>query len=133
MKAIKVILYIVGVLLLLQALAIFLPLATINSILGIFGQVSFPDNALAQYGMKVILLTYFWIGLGVLMVVANAEKYRPIIVIMGWGFLTGGILCLIVGMIYEMPPLYYIGDFLFAIIVGILFLVYKPKKKALES
>ncbi len=127
MKVIKVVLYVAGVLLILQGLAIFLPVGAINFILSMFGDETFPDTSLAKYGLRIILLAFFWIGIVALIAVAYPGRYRSILVILGWGFLTGGVTCLISGIVYGVAPLYYLGDFIFSVIAGILFLVYKTQ------
>jgi hypothetical protein len=127
MNVIRVFLYIAAILLLLQGFAIFLPFSAVNSILAIFGEEAFPDTSLIKYGLRLTLLIFFWIGIVALLALANPEKYRAILVVFGWGFLTGGAVCLVSGLIYGMSPIYYLGDFIFAVIVGILFLIYKPQ------
>lgn len=129
MKVIKAFLYIAAILLLLQGLAIFLPFSVVNSVLEVFGEEAFPNTSLAKYGLRITLLIYFWTGIVALMAIANPERYRAILVVFGWGFLSGGIVCLVSGMLYGMFPLYYLGDFIFAIIAGILFLIFRPQNQ----
>ena len=124
MKALTFVLYVSSALFMLSAVLIFLPWSTLNAWMALFAPVAYPATPLVQYTVKVFLLIMFWIG--VQLAVAVARRYPVMLLILAGLFLSAAILCLALGLTYDVPRFFYL-DALSSAALGILVVVYRVR------
>ncbi len=124
MKALSFILYLSSALFMLSAVFIFLPWNMLNAWMALFAPVAYPATPLVQYTVKVFLLIMFWIG--VQLAVAVAKRYPVMLLTLAGLFLSAAILCVALGLIYDVPRIFYL-DALSSAALGILVVVYRAR------
>ena len=124
MKALTFVLYVSSALFMLSAVFIFLPWSTLNAWMALFAPVAYPVTPLVQYTVKVFLLIMFWIG--VQLAVAVRRRYPVMLLTLAGLFLSAAILCLALGLTYDVPRIFYL-DALSSAALGILVVVYRAR------
>jgi hypothetical protein len=131
MRALKICLWIAGVLCLLSVFGMFLPVSVWESVIKFFGVESFhlPDSPLVEYGGRVALTTYVAVGVYLIILALNPMKYPVLITFTGLAAVFLGMACGITGLVTAMPPLWVLGDSLSCLVLGILILWFWHKGK----
>ena len=106
---------------------LFLPWDWLHAFMALFGEYVFPHDSLVQYLVRMMLALTFWFGGRMAAAVYRAENDPLFPLILGLTFLslapvTGGLV-----WVYQLPLLFYI-DAVAALVIGVLFLVYRSLK-----
>ncbi len=141
MRALKICLWITGVGWLLSVFGMFLPISTLESIVKAFGGEAIPSLPQCTYAIRVVSATCVGIGIFFIILALNPMAYGLMVPFAGLSTAILGVICLITGIIVSMPPLWFLGDSLFCLILGILILVFwrsakqtsKPLNNAMEN
>jgi len=110
MRALKLCLWITGILCLLSVLGIFLPLSAWQSIATAFGIESLPDSSLFVYMIRLISATYAAAGLFYIILARWPMKYQVLIPFSALAAVFVGMTCAITGLTVAMPVLWFLGD-----------------------
>ncbi len=127
MKIIQLLLYATSVLFMLSIIGVLGPWDWINAVIRPFSPQVYPDQPLVQYSIKAFLLILFWIGVLLAVAVRHPRQNRAALMIIGWMMLSTGIVCIPLGMIYQVPKFFYY-DALSGVVIGILVLYYRSRQ-----
>ncbi|MHC4240211.1 MAG: hypothetical protein ACYSUC_10740 [Planctomycetota bacterium] len=75
MRALKICLWVAGILCLLSVVGMFLPLLAFESIARFFGVESLPDSPLVMYAVRAMSATYAGVGVFFVILALNPVKY----------------------------------------------------------
>ena len=130
MRALKICLWIAGVLCLLSVFGMFLPISVWQSIAKVFGvQLVLPDSPLVEYAVRLISATYVAVGVYLVILALNPMKYGIMVPFTGLAAVFLGVVCGITGLVVGMPVLWFLGDSIPCVILGILILVFWQQAK----
>ena len=135
MRALKICLWIAGILCLLSIFGIFLPIAAWESIAKFFGtdSLGLPDSPLVEYMVRLGSAMFVATGVYLIILALHPMKYPVLIPFTGLAGLFLGMVCGITGLVAEMPPLWFLGDSLSCLVLGILILLFWQKAKANQN
>ena len=129
MRALKICLWIAGILCLLSVVGMFLPVSSLDSISKAFGAESFPDSPLVLYLVRVMLATYAGVGVFFIILALDPMKYGILVPFSGIAAVVFGLICAITGLVVGMPVMWFLGDFLSCAVLGVLIIVFWQKAK----
>ena len=129
MRGLKICLWIAGVGCLLAGIAMFLPLGMLESMVKVFGEESFPSSAVFFYLLRVTLATYFGIGLFYVILARDPMKYGVIVPFSGVIAVFIGVVCAVAGLLFEMPVLWFLGDAIPCLVLGVLIFIFWKKSQ----
>lgn len=127
MKVIRSLLYATSVLFMLSIIGVLGPWDWINAVIRPFSPEVYPDQPLVQYSIKAFLLIMFWIGVLLAIAVRRPRQNRAALFIIGWMCLSAGIICIPLGVIYQVPKFFYY-DALSGMVIGILVFYYRARQ-----
>ncbi|MHC4240535.1 MAG: hypothetical protein ACYSUC_12435 [Planctomycetota bacterium] len=111
MRALKICLWIAGVLCLLAVVALFFPLSVYEFFADFLGVEMLPDSPLLGYAFRTIAATFMLVPYS------------------GMAAVFIGVVCLVSGPIAGIPTLWYLGDALSCLLLGVLILVFWRQAK----
>jgi len=131
MRALKICLWIAGVLWLLSLIGVFLPISAWESVGKFFGAepLGLVDSPLFVYMIRVGLAMAAAIGVYLIILALNPMKYPVLVPFTGLAGIFIGIVCGITGLLTAMPALWFLGDSLSCFIGGVLILIFWQKAK----
>jgi len=131
MRALKICLWIAGILCLLSVFGMFLPISALESIAKYFGieSLHLPDSPLVEYVVRVMSATYVAVGVYLVILALNPMKYGIMVPFTGLAAVFLGVACAITGLVVGMPVLWFLGDSLSCLVLGILILVFWRQAK----
>jgi hypothetical protein len=129
MRALKICLWIAGFACLLSVFGMFLPVSAIESITKFFGIESLPDSPQFMYAVRLMSGTYAAVGVFFIILALHPLKYGVMVPFSGVGAVFVGVVCAIAGLLSEMPLLWFMGDSLSCLILGVLILVFWQQAK----
>jgi hypothetical protein len=129
MRGLKICLWIAGIGCLLAGIALFLPISALDSMVKLFSEESLPSSAVSFYLLRLILATYFGIGLFYIILAREPVKYGMMIPFSGIIAVFIGVVCAVAGLVYEMPVLWFLGDATPSIVLGVLIFIFWQKAK----
>jgi hypothetical protein len=132
MRGLKICLWIAGILCLL-VVGLFLPLSAYESITGFFGIETLPDSPLIMYAIRTVSATFIGIGAFFIILALNPVKYGVLVPFSGLAAVFIGVVCMITGLAVGMPALWFLGDSLSCLVLGVLILVFWQKAKRLSG
>lgn len=124
MRALKICLWVTGILCLLSVFGMFLPLSAFESIARFFGVESLPDSPLVLYAGRVMSATYVGVGIFFIILALNPVKYGVMVPFSGLCSVFIGAVCAITGIAARMPAMWYLGDSIPCLVLGVLILVF---------
>lgn len=124
MCALKICLWIAGILCLLSVFGMFLPLGVLESIARVFGAQAFPDSPLFAYAVRVMLATYAGVGAFFVILALRPAKYGVMVPFTGLAAVLLGVVCAVSGLAVAMPLWWFLGDALSCGVLGVLILVF---------
>ena len=130
MRGLKICLWITGILCLPCVFGIFLPISTLESFTKLFGIESLSGPPLATYAIRVTSAMAVWIGVFFIILALSPMKYGVMVPFSGLAAVLLGVVCVITGMVVGMPVLWFLGDSLSCVVLGVLILVFWRKAKA---
>jgi hypothetical protein len=102
----------------------FLPLSVLESLAKAIGGQPFPDSPLLVYAVRVISATYVGVGVFYVILALDPMKYPVMVPFSGLAAVFLGLVCGITGLAAALPPLWFLGDSLSCLVVGILILIF---------
>jgi hypothetical protein len=129
MRGLKICLWISAFACLLAVFSLFMPVSTLGSFAKLFGVESLPDVPLFRYAVRNISATSIVLGLFFIILALNPMKYGVLVPGSGLAFIFIGIVCMITGPVVKMPTLWFLGDSLSCLVLGILILVFWQRAK----
>ncbi len=129
MRALKICLWITGILCLSSIVGVFLPISTLESFTKLFGIESLSGPPLATYAIRVTSAMAVWIGVFFIILALSPMKYGVMVPFSGLAAVLLGVVCAITGMVVGMPALWFLGDSLSCVVLGVLILVFWRKAK----
>jgi hypothetical protein len=129
MRALKICLWIAGIGCLLSVFGMFLPVSAIESITKFFGIESLPDSPQFMYAVRLMSGTYAAVGVFFIILALDPMKYGVMVPFSGLGAVFVGVVCAIAGLLAEMPLLWFMGDSLSCLVLGVLILVFWQQAK----
>jgi hypothetical protein len=124
MRALKICLWVTGILCLLSVVGMFLPVSAFESIAKFFGVESLPDSPVVEYAVRAMSATYVGVGIFFVILALNPAKYGVMVPFSGLCAIFIGAVCAITGIVVQMPPLWYLGDSVPCLVLGVLILVF---------
>jgi len=129
MRGLKICLWIVGILCLLSVVGLFLPIETWGSMAKYFGIESLPDSPLFSYMVRLMSATFAGIGVFFIILALRPMDYGIMVPFSGLAAVVLGVVCAITGFVAKMPNLWFLGDSLSCLVLGILILVFWQQAK----
>ena len=129
MRALKICLWIAGILCLLCAAGIFLPFSMLQSLAGIFGIEQLPDSPLTAYIARLMCATYFGVGVFFVILALDPMRYGVMIPFAGIAAVLLGIICAITGLAVGMPARWFLADSIPCVVLGVLILAFRQQTK----
>ena len=134
MRALRVVLCVTGILCLLSVVGIFLPVSAFESIAKFFGVESIPDSPVVKYAVRAICATYVGVGIFFIILALDPAKYGVMVPFSGLCSIFVGAVCAITGIAVRMPALWYLGDSVPCLVLGVLILVFwRQARQAVRS
>ena len=133
MRALKICLWIAGIVCLLSVFGMFLPVSAWESITKFFGIESLPDSPQFMYAVRLMSGTYSAVGVFFIILALNPMKYGVMVPFSGLGAVFVGVVCAIAGPLSEMPLWWFLGDSLSCLVLGVLILVFWQQAKQTSS
>ena len=127
MRALKICLWIAGILCLLSVVGMFLPISAWESIAKFFGIESLPDSPLVPYAARLMSATYAGVGVFFLILALRPMDYGIMVPFSGLAAVVLGVVCAITGLAVGMPVLWFLGDSVPCVVLGVLILVFWRK------
>ena len=124
MRALKICLWIAGIVCLLSLFAMLLPVSSLESIGKLYGIESFADSPQFIYAIRVGLGTYAAVGLFFVILALDPLKYGVMVPFSALAAVFIGVLCAIAGVLTKVAFWWFMGDFLSCLVFGILILVF---------
>ena len=124
MRALKICLWIAGILCLLSVFGMFLPIRVIESLAKAFGVQTLPDSPLCLYALRVMSATYAGVGVYFVILALRPMDYGVLVPFTGLASVFLGVVCAITGLVVGMPALWFLGDSLSCVVLGVLILVF---------
>jgi hypothetical protein len=124
MHGLKICLWIAGIGWLLSMFGMFLPVSTLSSLAKAFGGEAIPDLPQCAYAVRVVSAVCVGVGIFFVILALNLINYAVLVPFSGLSTAILGIICLITGIVVEMPLLWFLCDSLSCLILGILIFVY---------
>jgi len=133
MKSLKIVLWITAIGCLTAVPFILLPWEVIQNIGSEFGVESLPESPIAIYFFRVVFGVFALIGVFFIILARNPLKYGPMLNLGAFGLILFGLLALIVGLLFGIPPFVYLGDGLSGLILGSAILFLSSKSKPIQK
>ena len=129
MRGLKICLWVAGILCLLSVVGIFLPVSAFESIAKFFGAESLPYSPVVEYAVRAVSATYVGVGVFFVILALNPAKYGVMVPFSGLCAMFIGAVCAITGIAVRMPALWYLGDSVPCLVLGVLILVFWRQAK----
>ncbi len=129
MRALKICLWITGVLCLLSVFGMFLPVKLLESIAKAFGGQAFPDSAMCLYGLRVVSAMCVGVGVFFVILALDPMKYGVLVPFSGLAAVFLGVVCAITGLAVGMPFWWFLGDSASCTVLGVLIFVFWRQTK----
>jgi len=124
MRSLKICLWIAGIGCLLSVFGMFLPISVFESIAKFFGIESLPDSPLIMYAIRTVAATYIGVGVFFIILALEPMKYGVLVPFSGLAAVCIGVVCAITGLTVGMPVLWFLGDSLSCVVLGVLIVVF---------
>lgn len=121
MKALRVILIIVGLLTLITSvIGVFLPWTMLTTVWEKFGieAAAETEGSLLVYMTRAMCMVMAWAGVLFLLGAKDVEKHLCMIRILAVASVCVGLTCIVAGIRISIPAIAYLGDGLFCLIAG---------------
>jgi hypothetical protein len=129
MRGLKICLWIAGVLCLLSVIGVVLPISVWESIAKVFGVEELCDSAVVVYSLRLMCATYAGVGVFFIILALHPMDYGVMVPFSGIAAVVLGAVCGITGLIVEIPALWFLGDTLSCLVIGVLILLFWRQAK----
>jgi len=135
MRALNTVLWIAGLACVLSVVGLLLPMSGLEAMAGWFGDQPLSSRPVFEYGLRVMCATYVVIGVFLIILARDPQRYGPMVPFTGIAALALGVCCGVTGLLVGLPLAWFAGDALACILVGILVLAFwrraaKPAEEA---
>jgi hypothetical protein len=127
MRGLKICLWIAGVGCLLSISGMILPVSTWQSITKLFGVEPLPDSPLIVYLVRITSASYAIVGIFFIILALRPMDYGIMVPFSGLAAVVLGFVCALTGLTVGMPAMWYLGDSLSCIVVGLLIVLFWQK------
>ena len=124
MRALKICLWVAGIVCVLSIFGMVLPVSSLKSISKLYGIESFADSPQFIYAIRVGLGTYAAVGLFFVILALDPLKYGMMVPFSALAAVFIGVLCAIAGLLTKVAFWWFMGDFVSCLVFGILILVF---------
>jgi hypothetical protein len=124
MRTLKIFLWVAAIACLLSGYGLFMPISGFEAIANFFGTESLdlPDSPMFEYVVRICSAMAVATGVYFIILALNPMKYPALIPFTGLASIFVGAVCGITGLAAGMPALWFLGDSLGCLILGILVL-----------
>ena len=129
MRALKICLWVAGIVCVLSIFGMVLPVSSLKSISKLYGIESFADSPQFIYAIRVGLGTYAAVGIFFVILALDPLKYGVMVPFSALGAIFVGVVCAIAGLSTKVAFWWFMGDSLSCLIWGILMLVFWQQVK----
>ena len=129
MRSLKICLWIAAVGCLSSVIGMFLPIRVLESIARAFGGQAFPDSAECVYMIRLMLATYAAVGVFFVILALRPMNYGVMVPFSGLAGVFLGVVCWVTGMVVGMPVLWFLGDSIPCVVLGVLIFVFWRQAK----
>lgn len=129
MRGLKICLWLTGILWLLAVVGVFIPVSTWESMVEYFGIESLPDSPLFFYMGRVMSAMAAGTGVFFIILALRPMAYGIMVPFAGLCNVALGVVCGVTGFIEKMPNLWFLGDSLSCLVMGILILAFWQQAK----
>jgi len=131
MRGLKICLWIAGIACLLSVVGMFMPISAGESIAKAFGAEEFltADSPVLEYLVRLMSATYVAVGVFFVILALGPMDYGIIVPFSGVAAAILGLVCVITGAVIGMPILWFLGDGVPCLILGVLIVVCWRKAK----
>lgn len=131
MRTLKICLWITGILCLLSAIGVFLPISVWEPIAKVFGvELELPDLPVIEYMVRLMLATYAGVGVFFIILALNPLKYGVMVPFSGAAAVVLGAVCAVTGSIVAIPARWFLSDSIPCVVLGFLIVVLWQRVKA---
>jgi len=124
MRGLKICLWIACIGCLLSISGMILPISTWQPIAKFFGVGSIPESPLVIYLVRVMSASYAVIGIFFIILALRPMDYGIMVPFSGLAAVVLGFVCALTGVTVGMPAIWYLGDSLSCIVVGLLIVLF---------
>ncbi|MBS3763203.1 MAG: hypothetical protein KGZ25_07880 [Planctomycetes bacterium] len=124
MRALKVCLWIIGVLYLLSVVGLFLPMSTLESLAHAVAEGEIPQSPAFAYAVRVLSGTFVLIGIFYIILAREPERYPVLVPFSGVGSIAIGLISGVAGGLGQLPMAWFLGDCLSLSCFGVLILIF---------
>ena len=129
MRGLKICLWVAGIGCLASVGGIFMPSAVWECFMGHFGIGPLPDSPLFFYIARLMCATFVGVGIYFIILALEPMKYGVLVPFSGLAAIVLGIVCTITGFVVKMPNLWFLGDALSCLVLGVLILIFYQQTK----
>ena len=129
MRALKICLWIAGISCLLSVFGMFLPVRLLESFAKLFGGQPFPDSPMFLYMFRVVSATYVGVGVFFVILALRPMDYGVLVAFSGLAAVLLGVVCAVTGLAVGMPVLWFLGDSVPCVVLGLLIFVFWQKAR----
>lgn len=133
MRALKVCLWVIGVLCLIALVGLVLPMATLGSMAGAFGNATLPKAPVVTYMVRTVSATFVAVGVFFILLARDPMRYGVMVPFAGVAAVALGVVCGIAGAATGIPLLWYLGDCVSCLVAGALVLILWRRARQLEQ
>ncbi|MDI6752725.1 MAG: hypothetical protein QME07_07785 [bacterium] len=133
MKVLKIALWICGIGCLTVIPFMVLPWAMVENAYRWFGYEPIPAIPTAMYLFRIACGIFGLIGVYFIILAQNPLRYGLMLSLGAYGLISFGLLCLVVGIILKMSPMFYIGEASFPLVLGIIILALSSKAQGMSE
>ena len=135
MRGLKICLWIAGIGCLASVFGMFLPVSAWECIAKDFGLETLPDSPHVMYAIRLLSAMAVATGVYLIILALDPIKYGVMVPFTGVAAVFLGVVCWIAGPVAKMPVLWYLGDSVSCIVLGVLIIVFwhKIKKSSAAS
>ncbi len=133
MRGLKICLWIAAIGCLLSVIGMILPFSTWESIAKFFGMELLPTSPPVLYVLRVMSATYAVVGVFFIILALQPMDYGIMVPFSGLGAFVIGNVCMITGFVEKMPNLWFLGDGLSCMVIGLLILMFWQKAQKANS
>jgi hypothetical protein len=133
MRGLKICLWIAAIGCLLCVIGMILPVSAFEYITELFGAEPIPDSPVVIYFIRLLSATYAIIGVFFLILAFQPMDYGIMVPFSGLGAFVIGNVCVVTGFVEKMPNLWFLGDGLSCMVIGLLILAFWQKAKKEKS
>ena len=129
MRGLKICLWITGIVCLSSVGGVFMPSTAWECFMGHFGLGPVPDSPLFFYFARLMCAAFVGVGIYFIILALKPMKYEVLVPFSGLAAIVLGVVCAITGFAVKMPNLWFLGDALSCLVLGVLILIFYQQAK----